>query len=166
MWLTELLERLVGHLERDLVDLAAGCGDAHVPGHGRELLLILDAVAGGLALGDRAQRHRHVAAVVRVGGHAARHLAREVARGDRRQVRAADAGLLLGVLADQAARAHAADAAAGAFLADRAGLHTVGATERGLDAAVFGVRQHLDGGRVDALRGGRLGAFVLHVIHE
>ena len=132
--LAELLERDVGDVEGDLVDLAAAGGDAQVPGHGVQLLLVLDLVAGGLAGGDGAQRHRHVAAVVGVGGHAAGHLAGEVARGDGAHVGAADAGLLLGVLADEAAGAHRADAAAGAGLADGAGLHGVRARERRVDA--------------------------------
>src|SRR5665647_2495330 len=96
---------------------------------------------------------------------ATRHLPREVARGDRRHVGAADAGLLLGVLADQAAGAHGADAAAGAARADRAGLHGVGAAESRLDAALVGVRQHLKRRRVDAFGGGRYGVVLLHVIH-
>ena len=48
-----------------------------------------------------------------------------------------------------------ADAAAGAALADGAGLHVVGAAEGRLDAALVGVGQHLEGRRVDALGGGR-----------
>ena len=164
--LAELLEGLVGHVEGDLVDLAPLRGDAEVPGHGVQLLLVLDLVARGLTQGDGAQRHGHVAAVVGVGGHAGGHLAGEVARGDGAHVGAADAGLLLGVLADEAAGAHRADAAAGAGLADGARLHGVRAAERGADAALVGVRQHLDGGRVDALGGYRLGGVVGLLIHE
>ena len=164
--LAELLQRLVGYIEGDLVDLAPLGRDAEVAGHRVQLLLVLDLVPGSLAHGDCAQRHRHVAAVVGVGGHAARDLAREVARGDGAHVGAADAGLLLGVLADQAARAHGADAAAGAGLADGTRLHRVGSTERGADATLVGVRQHLDSGRVDALGGYRLGGVVGLFIHE
>ena len=164
--LAELGQRDVGDVEGDLVDLAAAGGDAQVPGHGVQLLLVLDLVARGLAGGDGAQRHRHVAAVVGVGGHAAGHLAGEVARGDGAHVGAADAGLLFSVLADEAAGAHRADAAAGAGLADGTGLHGVRARERGVDPAALGMRQHLEGGRVDTLGGYRLDVVVALVIHE
>ena len=150
--LAELGQGDVGDVEGDLVDVATAGGDAEVAGDGHELLLVLDGVAGGLAEGDGAQRHRHVAAVVGVRRDAARDLAREVARGDGRQVGAAQARLALGVLAHQTARAHAADAAAGARFADGAGLHLVRAREDRAHAALVGVAQHLDGGRVDALR--------------
>ncbi len=121
------------------------------PATDHELLLVLHGVAVRLALGHGDQRERHVAAVVGVGRDAAGDLAGEMPRGDRRQVGAADAGLLLGVLADQSARTHAADAAAGADLADRTGLHLVGARERRADAARFGVREHLERRGIDAL---------------
>src|SRR5665647_3954193 len=49
--------------------------------------------------------------------------------------------------------------------ADRAGLHGVGAAEGRLDAALVGVRQHLERRRVDAFGGGRYGVVLLHVIH-
>src|SRR5674476_807895 len=146
-------------------NLAAGGGDAHVARDGRELLFVPDLVAGGLALGHGAQRHGHVAAVVGVCGDSACHLPREVAGGDGRHVGSADAGLLFSVLADQAAGPHGADAAAGAGLADGAGLHGVGAAEGRLDAALVGVRQHLERRRVDTFGGGRCGAVLLHVIH-
>ena len=163
--LAELGEGHVGHVEGDLVDLAAAGGDAEVVGDDVQLLLVLDLVPRGLAQGDGAQRHRHVATVVGVGGHAAGHLPREVAGGDGAHVGAADAGLLLGVLADQAARAHRADAAAGAGLADGTGLHGVRARERGVDPQPRH-RQHLEGGGVDTLRGYRLHVVVGLFIHE
>ncbi len=150
--LAELRQGHVGDVEGDLVDVAAGRGHAHEGGHGHELLLVLDLVAVRLAGGDGAQRHRHVAAVVGVRRGAAGHLAGEVARRDGRQIGAAEAGLLLGVLAHEPARAHAADAAAGARLPDGAGLHRVRPREDRLHAAFVGVAQHLEGGRVDALR--------------
>ena len=78
----------------------------------------------------------------------------------------ADAGLLLGILADEAAGAHRTDAAAGAGLADGAGLHGVRARERSLEPTALGMRQHLEGGGVDALRGYRLDDVVALVIHE
>ena len=164
--LSELLKGLVGDVEADLVDLAAGGGDAHVAGHCHELLLVLDLVAGSLSAGDGVQGHGHVAAVVRVGGDAARDLASEVARGDGGQVGATDAHLALGILADEPAGAHRADAAARAGLADGARLHVVGTVESGLDAALVSVQQHLESRRVDALGGRCLRALVLHVVHR
>ncbi len=165
MRLAELLQGLLGDVEGDVVDLAAGGGDVHMGGDGHQLLLVLDGVARRLPAGHRVQRHGHVATVVRVGGDAARDLAGEVACCDGGQVGAADAHLALGVLADQAARAHRTDAAAGTGLADGAGLHVVGATESGLDAAVVCVQQHLESGGIDALRCLGLDVLALHVIH-
>ena len=141
-----LAEQDVGEVEGDVLGRPAGLFDVVELGRAAEGLLVLDPVATPLPLPDLLEQQDQVAAMIGVGGGASGDFAEVVAGDDGIGVGAADP---LGRLRRDAARAHVADAAADAVLAEGAlDALGIGAGEAGVRTLEFGLGQHLHGCRI------------------
>ena len=160
--LAELQQNFIGHFQGDgffgagLGILALALGGGHVPILGEPVQLghVFELVALGLSQGHFLEQLGHAPGMVVVGGGPGADHAGEVPGHDGLGGGAAQARALLLLFAGLAflllggrhpAGTLGADAAAGAFSADGAGLHGRGPVPNGLDPVRLGLLQHLLG---------------------